>query len=205
MAAHNDTISLSGLVVGTVRAQAEAVEVLTVPKVKQDAGGESPEPQKDEHQLIVFLVAAAYVIWQMDKVNMSIAILPMATDFSWDSSEQGLIQSSIFWGYAATQVIGGLLATRFGGKRVLLFAVTLWSLATMLAPNAATVSTEVFIASRVCPKPNAAVLWQRWELGRRAVPSQGCCWHRWSSDSWDGRPCSTPLECWDSSGLHSGL
>ena len=50
----------------------------------------------------------------MDKVNMSIAILPMAADFSWDSSEQGIIQSSIFWGYAATQVLGGLLATRFG-------------------------------------------------------------------------------------------
>ena len=38
----------------------------------------------------------------------------MAADFSWDSSEQGIIQSSIFWGYAATQVLGGLLATRFG-------------------------------------------------------------------------------------------
>ena len=58
--------------------------------------------------------ALRYVIWQMDKVNMSIAILPMAADFSWDSSEQGIIQSSIFWGYAATQVLGGLLATRFG-------------------------------------------------------------------------------------------
>jgi len=55
-----------------------------------------------------------YVIWQMDKVNMSVAILPMAADFSWDSSEQGIIQSSIFWGYAATQIVGGLLATRFG-------------------------------------------------------------------------------------------
>ena len=32
---------------------------------------------------------------------------------------------------------------------MLLFAVALWSLATMLAPSAATVSTEVFIASRV--------------------------------------------------------
>ena len=103
------------------------------------------EPPKDSHQLIVLLVAAAYVIWQMDKVNMSVAILPMATDFSWDTQEQGLIQSSIFWGYAATQVLGGWLSTKFGGKRVLLFAVALWSLATMLAPLAATVSTEAEI------------------------------------------------------------
>ena len=79
----------------------------------------------------------------------------------------GVIQSSIFWGYAATQIIGGFLATRYGlklskrclwrhardcylkasgiwpgGKRVLLFAVTLWSCATMLAPLAANVSTQ---------------------------------------------------------------
>ncbi|CAK9063875.1 Probable anion transporter 4 [Durusdinium trenchii] len=84
----------------------------------------------------------------MDKVNMSVAILPMASDFSWDSGEQGLIQSSIFWGYAATQVVGGLLSTRFGGKRVLLFAVTLWSCATMLAPFAASLGTEAFVLSR---------------------------------------------------------
>lgn len=128
---------------------AEAVEVLTAPREDTKDNSEAPQEPQDEHQLIVLLVAAAYVIWQMDKVNMSVAILPMAADFSWDSSEQGIIQSSIFWGYAATQIVGGLLATRFGGKRVLLFAVGLWSLATMLAPNAATVSTEVFIASRV--------------------------------------------------------
>ncbi|CAE7211766.1 PHT4 [Symbiodinium natans] len=85
----------------------------------------------------------------MDKVNMSVAILPMAEQMGWDSADEGVIQSSIFWGYAATQIIGGFLATRYGGKRVLLFAVTLWSCATMLAPLAANVSTQVFIASRV--------------------------------------------------------
>ncbi|CAJ1364779.1 unnamed protein product [Effrenium voratum] len=126
----------------------KATKILEAPAKKAEATLEPPD-EPDEHNVIVALVAAAYVIWQMDKVNMSIAILPMAADFSWDSSEQGLIQSSIFWGYAATQVIGGLLATKFGGKRVLLFAVSLWSVATMLAPLAASYSTELFVASRV--------------------------------------------------------
>ena len=36
---------------------AEAVEVLTAPKVKEDEA--QPEEPQDEHQLIVFLVAAA--------------------------------------------------------------------------------------------------------------------------------------------------
>jgi len=80
---------------------------------------------------------------------MSVAVLPMAAQFGWDTGDEGLIQSSIFWGYASTQVLGGFLATRYGGKRVLLAAVALWSLATAAAPIAAGVSTEVFVASRV--------------------------------------------------------
>jgi len=102
-----------------------------------------------ERGLITLLVAAAYVIWQMDKVNMSVAIIPMAQQFGWDAGDQGLIQSSIFWGYASTQVLGGFLATKYGGKRVLLAAVTLWSAATMLAPLAASMGTTALVASRV--------------------------------------------------------
>ena len=30
-----------------------------------------------------------YVIWQMDKVNMSVAILPMAEQMGWDSADEG--------------------------------------------------------------------------------------------------------------------
>ncbi|CAE7258856.1 PHT4 [Symbiodinium sp. CCMP2456] len=127
---------------------ATAVETVVKPPAIEDESREPPD-EPNERNLIVLLVAAAYVIWQMDKVNMSVAILPMAEQMGWDSADEGVIQSSIFWGYAATQIIGGFLATRFGGKRVLLFAVTLWSCATMLAPLAATVSTQVFIASRV--------------------------------------------------------
>jgi hypothetical protein len=41
-----------------VRAQAEAVEVLTTPKI-EDANILPPEEPQDEHQLIVVLVAAA--------------------------------------------------------------------------------------------------------------------------------------------------
>ena len=45
-----------------VRAQAEAVEVLTTAKIK-DAETLPPEEPQDEHQLIVFLVAAALLGW----------------------------------------------------------------------------------------------------------------------------------------------
>ena len=66
---------------------------------------------------------------------MSIAILPMAEEFGWDSQLKGIVQSSFFWltlnltrlkfmilrcrGYLLTQILGGIWADKFGGKRVL--------------------------------------------------------------------------------------
>lgn len=40
----------------------------------------------------------------MDRVNMSIAILPISQQFQWTSATIGLVQSSFFWGYLLTQV-----------------------------------------------------------------------------------------------------
>lgn len=42
----------------------------------------------------------------MDRVNMSVAILPMKAQFGWDSTTMGFVQSSFFWGYLLTQVWG---------------------------------------------------------------------------------------------------
>ena len=42
----------------------------------------------------------------MDRVNMSIAILPISQQYQWTSATIGLVQSSFFWGYLLTQVGG---------------------------------------------------------------------------------------------------
>lgn len=39
-------------------------------------------------------------------------------EFDWNSKEQGLILSSVFYGCIWTQLIGGILAARFGGHIV---------------------------------------------------------------------------------------
>ncbi|XP_073291575.1 sodium-dependent phosphate transport protein 1, chloroplastic-like [Primulina huaijiensis] len=87
--------------------------------------------------VIVILCFTAFLICNMDRVNMSIAILPMATEFHWNSTTVGLIQSSFFWGYLLTQIAGGVWADTVGGKFVLGFGVVWWSIATMLTPIAA--------------------------------------------------------------------
>ncbi|CAI0542662.1 unnamed protein product [Linum tenue] len=42
----------------------------------------------------------------------------MSNQFGWSSSTAGLVQSSFFWGYALSQLPGGWLAKRFGGRSV---------------------------------------------------------------------------------------
>lgn len=46
---------------------------------------------------IVALCFFAFMLCNMDRVNMSIAILPMSKQFHWDSGTVGVVQSSFFW------------------------------------------------------------------------------------------------------------
>ncbi|XP_020584116.1 probable anion transporter 6, chloroplastic [Phalaenopsis equestris] len=88
---------------------------------------------------IIGMTSLAFVVCNMDKVNLSVAIIPMSHQFGWSSSTAGLVQSSFFWGYALSQLPGGWLATLFGGRKVLEIGVLSWSLATILVPNSAVI------------------------------------------------------------------
>ncbi|CAL9007195.1 unnamed protein product [Prunus brigantina] len=98
--------------------------------------------------VIVLLCFTAFLLCNMDRVNMSIAILPMSQEFNWDSATVGLIQSSFFWGYLLTQILGGIWADKIGGKRVLGFGVIWWSVATVLTPIAAKISLPFLLIMR---------------------------------------------------------
>lgn len=99
---------------------------------------------------IVSMCFVAFMLCNMDRVNMSIAILPMAESFSWSSATIGLVQSSFFWGYLLTQILGGVWADRYGGKVVLGFGVIWWSLATVLTPMAAALGLPALLVARAC-------------------------------------------------------
>ncbi|KAH9805394.1 putative anion transporter 6 [Citrus sinensis] len=83
---------------------------------------------------LIGTTSLAFVVCNMDKVNLSVAIIPMSHCFGWNSSVAGLVQSSFFWGYALSQLPGGWLAKIFGGRKVLQTGVLIWSLATALLP-----------------------------------------------------------------------
>lgn len=42
-------------------------------------------------------------------------------EFDWNSKEQGLVLSSVYYGYMCTQILGGILAERFSGHIVSFF------------------------------------------------------------------------------------
>ncbi|KAH9324407.1 hypothetical protein KI387_004585, partial [Taxus chinensis] len=98
--------------------------------------------------VIVLLCFFAFLLCNMDRVNMSIAILPMSSELNWSPSTVGLVQSSFFWGYLLTQIAGGIWADKIGGKFVLGFGVVWWSIATVLTPIAAKVGLPLLLFVR---------------------------------------------------------
>ena len=86
---------------------------------------------------LVFYSTLAVIICYIDRVNISVAIIPMQEQFEWSESQVGWIFSSFYLGYMLTMALGGYLSDKFGGKRVLGWGVVAWSIFTILTPIAA--------------------------------------------------------------------
>ncbi|XP_074641328.1 LOW QUALITY PROTEIN: uncharacterized protein LOC141899073 [Tubulanus polymorphus] len=91
-------------------------------------------------------------------------------EYVWMKETQGLILSSFFWGYIATQLPGGLLAFRFGGKIVFGVCMAIAALGTLLSPVAATVSPYFLILVRVIVGLGEGV----------AFPAMNSIWAAWA-------------------------
>lgn len=75
-------------------------------------------------------------------------ILQVSGELVWSKKTQGYVLSAFFWGYMCSQVIGGYLAGRYGGKLVIGITVFAGSILTFLSPAAAKTSAYAFIALR---------------------------------------------------------
>jgi ACS family sodium-dependent inorganic phosphate cotransporter len=126
--------------------------------------------------VVVGLVFLSVFICYIDRVNISVAIIPMAEELGWDLSTQGIVLSSFFFGYLLLQVAGGRLADRYGGKVVLGAGVVAWSLFTLFTPPAAWLGIGALLIARVAMGMGEAVtfpsiysIYTRWmPVGERA-------------------------------------
>ena len=83
---------------------------------------------------VVFLSFLAVSICYIDRVNISVAIIPMQEQFGWSEFQVGIILSSFYFGYMFTLIVGGYLADKYGGKKVLGYGLLIWSFFTIITP-----------------------------------------------------------------------
>jgi len=95
------------------------------------------------------LAACAIAICYADRSNISTAIIAMGREYAWDKTTEGLILSAFFYGYGATQIVGGGWADRAGGKATLTAGVVAWSAATAVTPVAAAMGVPALVGARI--------------------------------------------------------
>jgi len=81
--------------------------------------------------LVVWLMALSAIAY-LDRTNISIAGVQIGSEFEIDHSHLGWVFSAFLIGYACFQIPGGILARRFGPRRVLSLSVLWWGLFTAL-------------------------------------------------------------------------
>ncbi|XP_025090955.1 sialin-like [Pomacea canaliculata] len=91
-------------------------------------------------------------------------------EFDWDEKTQGLILGAFFYGYVVTQIPGGWLAGRIGGKRLFGYGLLCTSVLTLVTPLAARAGVGVVVAVRVLEGIGEAV----------TFPAMHSMWGVWS-------------------------
>jgi MFS transporter, ACS family, hexuronate transporter len=81
---------------------------------------------------ILAMLMLAIVINYIDRSALSIAMPFITRDYHLTASEKGIIFGSFSIGYATFNFLGGYFADRFGGRRVLSWSMTGWSIACAL-------------------------------------------------------------------------
>ncbi len=78
---------------------------------------------------VVVLLSFGMIIAYFDRVNLSVALPPMAGEFGWDKTQQGLAMAAIFGSYTALQIPSGILVDRIGVRLPYLIGFLVWSVA----------------------------------------------------------------------------
>jgi hypothetical protein len=133
-----DTIATPVEIASTSTSTSTSSTVLNIPPIERKGF------------LILILLFLVVALCALDRVAMSVAILPMGAEFQYSDATKGLISSIFSLGYMVGLVPSGLLGTFSSPKSILAYGVLLWSLAQIVTPFAAYASIPVLLFSRFC-------------------------------------------------------
>jgi MFS transporter, ACS family, solute carrier family 17 (sodium-dependent inorganic phosphate cotransporter), other len=86
---------------------------------------------------ICFLCFLATCCAYIERTGFSVAFTALCKRDSVPESVQGRVMSAFYIGYAISQIPGGMLAQRFGGRKTLILSFVGWSLACFITPSSA--------------------------------------------------------------------
>ncbi len=91
---------------------------------------------------IVFMV---WLLSYMDRMVMATAIPYVAKEFNLSPVAMGAVLSSFFAGYFLCQIPGGILADKFGARKVMAFAVLWWSVFTAVTGAVGSLMSMIYV------------------------------------------------------------
>lgn len=84
------------------------------------------ENKKCNKFVIMGLLVCVWFLNYFDRLSLNIAVLPMSKEFDLSAQQIGLVMSAFFASYAGMQVVGGMLADKFGWRKILTVCMILW-------------------------------------------------------------------------------
>ncbi|CAH1263098.1 SLC17A8 [Branchiostoma lanceolatum] len=134
--------------------------------------------------IVAFMAFLGFCNVYMLRVNLSVAIVAMVSnmsvehedgtvtyiqEFYWDSKLQGMVLGSFFYGYIVTQIPGGWLATKFGGKVLFGGGIAMTALLTLFTPLAIRGGAYTLMGVRIVEGlfegvtyPSIHAIWKNW-------------------------------------------
>ncbi|GHU42453.1 MFS transporter [Bacilli bacterium] len=73
--------------------------------------------------MLIATLFLGYIMIYVDKLSISISIIPISKELGITPSQKGMIMSAFFLGYAVMQIPYGFLNSRLGSKKILTFSI----------------------------------------------------------------------------------
>ncbi|WP_162920251.1 MFS transporter [Clostridium fermenticellae] len=100
---------------------------------------------RKKRNIILAILFLTWTVCYMDRMVMTVAVPYIAKDFNLTPVAMGVVMSTFFAGYALFQIPGGMLADKFGARKIMSIAVSWWSVFTVFTGMAASLTHMLII------------------------------------------------------------